>query len=74
MSIDEQARLAEEATKLEAAGADWRVEHVAAVIGCARSTAYDTPWLMRIARRVGRRGVRWNPKEVRQAQAIASSR
>lgn len=68
----DRAAIAEEAARLEAAGADWKVKHVTAVLGCARSTVYDTPWLMRISRRVGKNGRRWNPKEVRNAQAIAS--
>lgn len=73
MTLDSRTRLAAEAAALEAAGADWRIDHVAAVLGCARSTAYDTPWLKRIARKVGKRGVRFIPAEVRRAQAIASS-
>lgn len=65
--------IAAEATALEAAGADWNAKHLAAVLGCAVSTIYDTPWLRRIKRRTGVRGARWVPREVRNAQAIASS-
>jgi hypothetical protein len=73
MTIDERTSIAEEAKKLEAAGADWHAKHVAAVLGCAVKTVYDTPWLKRVARKVGRRGVRFTPAEVRRAQSIASS-
>lgn len=72
MTLDERTRLAEEAARLEAAGADWSVKHVAAVLGCARSTIYDTFWLMKISRRVGRTRLRWNPRELRAAQAKES--
>ena len=71
VTID-RAAVAEEAARLEAAGADWKTQHVMAVLGMARSTVYNTPWLMRISRRVGKRGRRWTPREVRNAQAIAS--
>ncbi len=74
-SIDatiDRAAIAEDAARLESAGADWEASHVGAVLGMARSTIYNTPWLMRISRRVGKRGRRWNPREVRNAQAIAS--
>ncbi len=73
MTLDERIAIAEEAQRLEAAGADWRAHHVAAVLDCAISTIYVTPWLMRISRRVGKRGRRWTPAEVRRAQLIASS-
>lgn len=69
----DRATIAAEAARLEAAGADWKIKHVMAVLGVARSTAYDTPWLMRISRRVGKNGRRWTPSEVRTAQLLASS-
>lgn len=72
-TIDRVALL-EGAMAIEAAGGDWTVSELAAVLGCSRRTVYETPWLMRISRRVGKRGRRWNPKEVRTAQAIASGR
>lgn len=73
MTLDERTRLAEEAAKLETAGADWSVKHVVAVLGCARSTVYDTYWLMKVSRRVGRGSLRWNPRELRAAQAAESA-
>lgn len=54
-----------DAAAIEAAGGEWRVEHVSAVLDCARSTVYNTPWLLRIARRVGKRGLRFRPADVR---------
>jgi predicted DNA-binding transcriptional regulator AlpA len=74
MTLDERIAIAEEAARLEAAGADWEVKHVAAVLGCSRSTIYDTYWLTKIARRVGRSRVRWNPREVREAQRAESEK
>jgi hypothetical protein len=38
--------LLEEAKAIEAAGGDWAVRHVCAVLGCHRATLYRTPWLM----------------------------
>jgi predicted DNA-binding transcriptional regulator AlpA len=73
-ALEERLQVAAEATRLEAAGADWEAKHVAAVLGCARATVYDTYWLKRISRRVGGRGRRWTPSEVRAAQAIESTR
>ncbi len=73
MTIDERTQLAEEAARLEAAGADWNVKHVAAVLGCSRSTIYDTYWLIKIAHRVGRTQLRWNPRELRAAQAAETA-
>lgn len=69
-----RVQLAREASALEAAGADWSAKHLAAILGIAESTVYDTAWLKRIKRRSGNRGARWIPKEVRNAQAIASGR
>lgn len=57
--------LAQEAAAIEAAGGEWKVQHVMAVLDCARSTVYDTPWLRRIAKRVGKRSLRFVPAEVR---------
>jgi hypothetical protein len=78
MALDEKTidriKLIEQATAIEAAGGDWNVRHVMAVLDCARSTVYETPFLVKIRRRVGRRSVRWNPKEVRAYQVIASGR
>lgn len=73
MTLDERTKLAEEATRLEAVGADWNAQHVGAVLGCSRSTIYDTFWLMKISRRIGRTRLRWNPAEVRAAQAAESA-
>ncbi|HWH50199.1 MAG TPA: hypothetical protein VN651_01550 [Gemmatimonadaceae bacterium] len=72
MTVEERVRIATEATALEAAGADWSLRHVVAVFGCATSTIYSTPWMMSASRIVGKSGRRWNPKELRNAQAIAS--
>lgn len=38
--------LLQEATALEAAGGDWAIRHVCAVLGCHRATLYRTPWLL----------------------------
>ncbi len=73
MTLADRLKILEEATALEAAGGDWNMRHVAAVLNCSRPTIYNTYWLMRISRRVGKRGRRWTPREVRAAQAIASS-
>lgn len=74
VNLAQRTSIVEEALRLEAAGADWKAKHVRAVMGCAISTIYDTPWMMRASRRVGRRGRCWNPRELRAAQAIASGR
>ena len=57
--------LAQQASTIEAAGGDWTIYHVMAILDCARSTVYETPWLRRCAKRVGKRGLRFDPKKVR---------
>lgn len=61
-----------EATAIERAGGDWEAKHLVAVLGCAERTVYNTPWLRRIRRRIGTRGWRWNPAEVRTQQSLVS--
>lgn len=73
MTTEQRIALAEEATRLEAAGADWESKHVAAVLGCGRSTIYDTRWLMQCSRRVGVKR-HWIPRELRAAQLLESAR
>jgi predicted DNA-binding transcriptional regulator AlpA len=58
---------------LEAARIDWKAQHVPAVLGISRATIYNTPSLLRSCHQIGKRGRRWSPREVRAAQAIASS-
>jgi len=65
--------LLNEASAIEAAGGEWRSWHVAAVLDCAKSTIYNTPWLLAIARRVGKRGLRWSPAEVRARRRLDAS-
>lgn len=62
-----------EALAIESAGGDWKMKHVQAVLNCARSTVYQTPYLTKLRKRVGKRGVRWTPREVRSYQALVSS-
>lgn len=38
--LEQRLRIAREATALEAAGADWEMRHVMAVLGMGRTTAY----------------------------------
>jgi hypothetical protein len=71
-TIDRVALL-KEAAEIEAAGGEWKMRHVAAVVDCARSTVYNTPWLLAIARRVGKRGLRWLPAEVRARKRLTDS-
>jgi predicted DNA-binding transcriptional regulator AlpA len=66
-TIDRVA-IARDATEIEAAGGEWTVRHVMAILGIARSTVYDTAWLIARARRIGKRGLRWNPADVRNAR------
>jgi predicted DNA-binding transcriptional regulator AlpA len=74
VKLEERLAIAEEAAALEAAGADWNTHHVIAVLGMSRATIYNTPWLMRVARRIGKRSLRWSPRQVRAAQAEAPNR
>ncbi len=69
----DRAALLKEAMELEQGGGEWKFLHVMAVLNCARSTVYDTAWLMAIAKRVGKRGLRWNPAEVRNRGPIDAS-
>lgn len=68
------AQTLDEALALEARGLEWRVWHVAAFLDIGRSTVYQTPWLMAIAKQSGRRGLRWVPAEVRNRGPIAAPR
>lgn len=65
-------RVLEEAQAIERAGGEWDARHVAAVLGCSRSTVYDTPWLLQISVRAGGRGRRWRPKDIRERQTHAA--
>lgn len=71
MSINTDAIRAE-ARKLERDGGEWKLRHVMAVLGCAKSTVYNTPWLLRIAKPVGKRGLRWDPAEVRNRGPLST--
>lgn len=70
--IDKETVL-REAGQIEADGGRWKIQHVAAVLNCAVSTVYNTPWLLRICKRVGKRGRRWVPAEVRAGQPSTHS-
>jgi hypothetical protein len=60
-----------EASAIELSGGEWKLRHVVAVLERARSTVYNTPWLLQIAKRVGKRGLRRVPAEVRNHAASA---
>lgn len=72
MTKRDRLTVLEEAAKLEQLGGDWEAKHLVAVLGCAERSVYNTPWLRRIRRRVGTRGWRWTPREVRTQQALVS--
>ena len=61
----DKAAVLEEAERLERMGAQWKVQHVAAVLNCAVSTVYNTPWVLKLCHRVGKRGRRWIPAQIR---------
>jgi hypothetical protein len=69
----ERLQLLEDAHRREHAGGSWRVQHVMAVLDMSRATVYRTPWLRRIKKRRGARGVSWIPKDVRAASERAST-
>lgn len=75
MSADEtidRAELVAAATALERAGGSWRLSHVMAITDLSKATVYRTPWLMRIRKRRGSRGVSWKPADVRAGLERAS--
>jgi hypothetical protein len=63
-----------EATAIEQAGGQWNALHVAAVLGMARKTVYDTPWLRKIALPLGNGRHSWDPATVRKQQQVEASR
>lgn len=69
----EHQRLLADAIAREAIGGRWRVQHLMAVLDLSRASVYRTPWLMRLKKRRGARGVQWIPAEVRAAQERASA-
>jgi hypothetical protein len=63
-----------EATAIEAAGGQWNALHVGAVLGMARKTVYDTPWLRKIALPRGNGRHSWDPATVRKQQQAEAAR
>lgn len=74
MTTATRLALLREATDIENAGGQWESQHVAAVIGMARKSVYDTPWLRKIAKPAGNGRMRWIPAEVRQQQQVEAAR
>jgi hypothetical protein len=66
----DRVELLAEALEIEKAGGQWKVPHVMAVLDCARSTIYNTPWLLRTCKRIGKRGRRWVPADVRRGPTV----
>lgn len=64
------AALRAEALHLEATGGVWKAPHVCAILSVCRATVYDTPFLFHRRLKRGRRGVAWDPKDVRFYQAL----
>lgn len=68
----ERVALLTEAAAIEAAGGDWRISHVCAVLDCHRSSLYRSRWLKsRMIRGPG--GVRMRPRDVRLFQQLQTA-
>lgn len=74
MTTSTRLELLKDAAALEAAGGQWSALHVAAVLGMARKTVYDTPWLRKIALPLGNGRHSWDPATVRKQQQVEAAR
>lgn len=72
LTAAERLEVLEDAIARERVGGSWRVQHVMAVVDVSKASVYRTPWLMRIRKRRGTRGVSWVPKDVREGMERAS--
>lgn len=74
MTTADRVAVLKQAAEIEAAGGQWESQHVAALLGLARKTIYDTAWLNRIKKPAGNGTWRWIPAEVRRQQEIEAGR
>lgn len=74
MTTDARLEILKDATAIEAAGGQWNALHVGAVLGMARKSVYDTPWLRRIALPLGNGRFSWDPATVRKQQQVEAAR